>query len=120
MYCPKCGAKNSDQSDFCVQCSEQIRQNVQVAGAPSPQISSHLVPAILCTLFCCLPLGIVAIIYAAQVNGKAAAGDHAGAQDSAHKAAVWCWVSFGLGLAGTLIYLFVVIIGAAASSSSGY
>lgn len=119
MYCPKCGAKNVEESGFCVQCAEPLRQGPQVAGVSGPKISSHLVPAILCTIFCCLPFGIVAIIYAAQVNGKAASGDYAGAQDYAHKAAIWCWVSFGLGLAGTLIYLIFVILGAAASSS-GY
>jgi hypothetical protein len=97
-----------------------LRPNVQVAGAAGPKVSSHLVPAILCTLFCCLPFGIVAIIYAAQVNGKAASGDYAGAQDYAHKAAIWCWVSFGIGLAGSLVYLAIMIIGAIASSSGNY
>jgi len=37
------------------------------------------VQAILCTLFCCLPFGIVAIVFAAQVDGKLAAGDYNGA-----------------------------------------
>ena len=39
----------------------------QPMGAPPP---NNLVWAILSTLFCCLPLGIVSIVYAAQVNGK--------------------------------------------------
>ena len=37
-------------------------------------VPNHLVWAILSTLFCCLPLGIVSIVFAAQVNGKLAAG----------------------------------------------
>lgn len=49
------------------------------AGTPPP---NHLVWAILSTLFCCLPLGIASIVFAAQVNGKHAAGDVAGAQES--------------------------------------
>ena len=36
-------------------------------GAPPP---NHLVWAILSTLFCCLPLGIASIVFAAQVNSK--------------------------------------------------
>ena len=81
-----------------------------------PAVSSHLVFAILATLFCCLPFGIVAIVYAAQVNGRLQAGDYNGAVDMSKKAAMWCWVSFGIGLAGTLAYLVLVGIGLASSS----
>ncbi|MBI3416377.1 MAG: CD225/dispanin family protein [Verrucomicrobia bacterium] len=60
-------------------------------------ISNYLVPAIFCTLCCCLPTGIVALVYAAQVNTKLAAGDIAGAMATARSAQTWCWVSVGLG-----------------------
>ncbi|KAA8921327.1 CD225/dispanin family protein [Xanthomonas sacchari] len=55
----------------------------------APQVSNNLVWAILTTLFCCLPLGIVSIVYASQVNTKLAAGDVAGARDSSDKAKKW-------------------------------
>src|ERR1043166_271348 len=45
------------------------------ASQPAVDVPNYLVPAILCTLCCCLPGGIAAIIYAAQVNSKKAAGD---------------------------------------------
>jgi hypothetical protein len=67
--------------------------------------------AILVTIFCCLPFGIVAIVYAAQVNTKLQAGDYAGAADASKKAKTYSWVAFGLGLAGTLIYLGIVLLG---------
>ena len=38
-------------------------------------IPNHLVEAILVTLCCCVPLGIPAIVYGAQVGPKVAAGD---------------------------------------------
>ncbi len=44
----------------------------QPGGTPPP---NYLVWAILCTIFCCLPLGIASIVFAAQVNGKYAGGD---------------------------------------------
>lgn len=103
MYCPKCGAKNSDETAFCVQCSEPFQLSQGVCD-DSETITSHLVPAILCTLFCCVPLGIVALVYAAQVDSKLHANDFNGAQYCSEKAALWCWWSFGLGLAGILIY----------------
>ncbi|NER07984.1 MAG: CD225/dispanin family protein [Okeania sp. SIO3C4] len=33
-------------------------------------VPSYLTQAILITVFCCLPFGIVAIVYAAQVNSR--------------------------------------------------
>jgi hypothetical protein len=50
---------------------------------------NYLVEAILVTLCCCLPFGVVSIIYAAQVNGKFNAGDQAGAMASAETAKKW-------------------------------
>ncbi len=53
---------------------------------------NNLVWAILCTVLCCLPLGIVSIIKATKVNELWALGDVAGAQkaaDDAKKWAIW-------------------------------
>jgi hypothetical protein len=69
----------------------------------SGSVPNYLVPAILVTLCCCLPFGIPAIVYAGQVNGKLSAGDVAGAQAASHKAQMWCWIAFGLGLVGNVI-----------------
>jgi len=44
------------------------------------------VQAILVTLCCCLPVGIVSIIYATQVNTKRDAGDVAGALEASENA----------------------------------
>ena len=86
-----------------------------VGGMPPP---NYLVWAILSTLFCCLPLGIASIVFAAQVNGKFAAGDVAGAQDSSAKAkkfAIWSAVA---GVAVAIIWLLFVVVIAALSESS--
>jgi|SRR4249919_4338801 Interferon-induced transmembrane protein len=64
---------------------------------------NYLVQAILTTLFCCLPFGIVSIVFAAQVNSKFNAGDVTGAVDASRKAKLWAWLSFGFGLAIILI-----------------
>jgi hypothetical protein len=70
---------------------------------PVRDVPNYLVQSILVTLFCCLIGGIVSIIYAAQVNGKLAAGDVRGAIEASNNAKTWCWVSFGIGLVGNLI-----------------
>lgn len=64
---------------------------------------NYLVQSILVTLCCCLPFGIVAIIFAAQVNSKLATGDYAGAVEASGKAKMWCWIAFGLGIVAILL-----------------
>lgn len=110
MYCRKCGTKNDDNAFKCVACGE-ILQQIQQVGAPVPSVPTYLAQAILVTLFCCVPFGIVSIVYAAQVNGKLASGDYVGAVEVSKKARTWCWLSFGIGLVAVVIWLFFVIIG---------
>jgi uncharacterized membrane protein YozB (DUF420 family) len=88
----------------------------------TPYIPNNLVWAILSTLLCCLPLGIVSIVYAAQVNGKLAAGDVTGAQESADKAKKWAMWSAIAWLILVVLYVlfFVVMGGIGAMSNSGY
>jgi hypothetical protein len=65
--------------------------------AVGQSVPNYLVQAILVTIFCCIPFGIVSIIYAAQVNSKLAIGDVAGAMESSRSAKLWAWISFGIG-----------------------
>jgi hypothetical protein len=78
---------------------------------PGATVPNYLVFAILTTVFCCLPTGIAAIVFAAQVNGKLQAGDLAGAQAASKNAKLWCLVSLGLGLGITLIYGILMMVG---------
>jgi hypothetical protein len=76
-------------------------------------VPNYLVPAILTTIFCCMPFGIVSIVYAAQVNSKLAVGDFAGAMDASQKAKTWAWWSFGIMLVGIVAYFAFFILLAA-------
>jgi len=87
------------------------------AVPPGTKIPNYLVQAILVTLCCCLPGGIAAIVYAAQVNSKLAAGDIVGAQDSSDKAKMWCWISLGVGILVNLIVIALQVVAAAAGSA---
>ena len=88
----------------------------------SASVPNYLVLAII-ALICCMPLGIVAIIFAAQVNGKVATGDIAGATDASKKAKMFSYISIGLGLALILCYVLFILVGIGmgiAGSSSNY
>lgn len=73
-------------------------------------IENYLVWAILITIaslcLCCvvgtIP-GIVAIVFASQVNKKLAAGDRSGAEQASKNAKLWCWITTGLCALGLLI-----------------
>ena len=78
-------------------------------GGSREYIPNHLVWAIVTSLFCCLPRGIVSIVYAAQVDGKRAAGDIEGAREASRKAGMWAMLSaFGLPL---LVVLWLMLFG---------
>jgi Interferon-induced transmembrane protein/zinc-ribbon domain len=137
LYCPNCGAQNSEDATYCANCGAELRKvetpgmDVPPPPQPGPQTSyapqsaqasvpNYLVQAILTTVFCCLPLGIVSIVYAAQVNSKLQVGDRAGALESSRNARMWAWISFGSGLVliGLPIvgYLILIVVGLIAQS----
>ncbi len=74
-------------------------------GQPKPAIQNYLVPAILATVLCCVPTGIVSIVYAAQVSSKVATGDLAGAMQSSKNARLWLFISVGAGIVAWLLIL---------------
>lgn len=69
------------------------------------EVPSYLWQSIVVTLLCCLPAGIVAIVYASKVDSLLSGGDVAGAQAASGSAKTWCWVSLGLGLLFGLIFV---------------
>ncbi|NLC98595.1 MAG: CD225/dispanin family protein [Actinomycetales bacterium] len=75
-------------------------------GQTPPQ--NYLVWAILTTVLCCLPFGIVSIVFSTQVNSKFMAGDLAGAQVSAQKAKTWAIVAAVSGLVASIIYVILM------------
>ena len=135
MFCRHCGQENANNAVRCIRCGEAMTPEIasprptagdqqsppqlasSVSASAADSVGNNLVWAILATLFCCLPTGIVAIVYAAQVNTKLSHGDLVGARESARSAAVWSWVSFGLGLFVSISYFALVFLSIAAEHS---
>ncbi|MEJ5928035.1 CD225/dispanin family protein [Corynebacterium sp. H128] len=88
--------------------------NQQPAGE-RPQ--NYLVWAILSTVLCCLPAGIVSIIFATQVNSKYDQGDYAGALASSKKAKNWAIIS---AVIGVILIIISIILQVVAGGLAGY
>ena len=81
-----------------------MENSTNPAGSPP---DNNLVWAILCTVLCCLPLGIVAIIKSTKVKELWMAGDQAGAEKAAadaKKYAIW-----GAAVASILWVLYIIV-----------
>lgn len=99
-------------------------QNTEDAGSPNtgndipPKPDNYLVWSILTTICCCLPFGIVAIVYSAQVNSNYQAGLYHEAVKSSVNARTWVIASFVTGLVISIGYMMIYGFGAGVAALS--
>jgi hypothetical protein len=131
LNCPNCGTSNLDTASICANCGRPLASTTPHSYTPPPPpptqssytpprtpgggsfgappagqpIPNYLIQSIFVTLCCCLPLGVVAIVFAAQVNSKLAVGDTIGAREASDKAKLFCWIAFGLGLVLSILWM---------------
>ena len=96
--------------------SVPISQPAAYPSGYNPQIPNYLWQSIVATVLCCMPFGVVAIVYAAKVDGLVARGDLAGANAASKSAKTWTGVAVGSWLVVMALYVIVVIIGVASGS----
>ncbi|PWT90881.1 MAG: hypothetical protein C5B55_09020 [Blastocatellia bacterium] len=83
-------------------------------ATPTETVPNYLIPAILSAI-CCFPLGIISIIFAAQVNGKVKAGDLPGAMDASKKAKLFSYIFLGIGAVCWILYIIGMVLGVSMS-----
>lgn len=71
----------------------------------------YLVLSILTTVCCCVPFGIVGIVYSAKINSAMNAGDYEGAQRAAKTAKIWIIVAAVVGLIANIIVAIMTYSG---------
>jgi hypothetical protein len=84
-------------------------------GWPGPQPGwqgqsepdNHLVWAILCTVLCCLPFGIVSLVYSNKVSGLWTQGRYAEAQAAADDAKKWAIIG---AIVGAVFAVIIVLL----------
>ncbi len=115
-YCKFCGKVIHEASQFCPYCGGQVHgfqenvarveepvviQTITPPNAPR-RPSSNLALAIFTTLCCCLPFGIVAIVYGIKVDKLYFEGKHEEALLASENARRWAVFAI---IFGIIIYL---------------
>lgn len=71
--------------------------------APNNNLVLAIIATVVSVMFCCIPHGVVSLIFALQVNKKAAAGDIQGALGAAKQAKMWAFISIVVAVIGLVI-----------------
>lgn len=93
-----------------VRPSASAQQPAMPYGAPPTKPNNMMVWAILTTIFCCLPFGVVSIVHAMQVDSRWNDGDYVGAQKSADTAQKWAIASAASSAVILLLYLLLIVL----------
>ncbi len=67
--------------------------------------NNYLALAIISTILCCLPAGIVSIVYSTKVNSLYDDGKYEEAQKASNNAKTWGIVSVAIAAVGWIIYM---------------
>ena len=133
-FCPHCGAKQNEVQPNAEQENAVKNDPVQATGAAKttenaagyqdvsgyqnngqkPEINyvPYLVLSIISTVCCCLPFGIVGIVFSVKINSAMNVGNYEEAAQNAKMAKIWTIVSFVVGLVvGILYFIFGIIVG---------
>lgn len=113
MFCSNCGSECDDNAVVCVKCGCSLKSKKQASEKPCPP--DYLVWSILTTLLCCLPGGIVAIIYSTGVRSEWQAGNYEEALKKSNSAKTWIIVSV-VGWVVCIVLYLLLVVGAAAGS----
>ncbi len=78
---------------------------------------TNLVLAVLSTFFCCVPFGIVSMIYALKVDSYWNAGRYQKAYEASNAAKNWALASIMVYVIGIVAYLFLLLLGVVTSAN---
>lgn len=115
MYCTQCGSPNDEGAASCCSCGSPLQPPHMYAGAIpgfglGPATAGvSLTQGIVVTLFCCMPTGIVAIVYAALAMGANSAGDYVLAHRHVKTSNLWSWISFGVVVVPITLWIVLVV-----------
>jgi hypothetical protein len=83
-----------------------------------PQVPNYLAASIVSSVFCCLPMGVIALVLSIQATSKATAGDIEGAKGKAKVARMCLLSAVVLGLAAYVIFIFAAVMNSSKNVNS--
>ncbi len=75
-----------------------------------PMPPTFMVWAILSTICCCLPAGVVAIIFSSQVSSRYFAHDYEGARRASERTELWIIISIVAGIVVNALYMPLALL----------
>ena len=110
------------QNQNYTQQNQGYYQQNNFNGMPQKPVNwvPYLILSIISTLCCCVPFGVVGIVFSAKINSAMLAGNLEEAQNNAKMARIWIIVSFAIGLLTWLIYMVLIVTGAVSGSAYYY
>lgn len=119
MFCKNCGKEISEDVRFCPNCGCDLTGSQPAGNGGQPRDMhrgqtkppTHLVLAIIVTIFCCLPFGILSIIYSTKVDSYWLAGNVNEAWAYSRKAWNWALVGLVLSVVWWIVYMIMFFLG---------
>ncbi len=114
MFCKNCGQEIPDGVRFCTHCGTDQQYDSQSVSRPAydgQRPPAYLVLSILVTLACCVPFGIVGIVYASKVDPAWNAGNYEDARTFSRKARNWSVWGIVISCFWWVLYIILLIAG---------
>lgn len=117
MFCRNCGTELPDDAKFCTNCGCSMTE-VPASGYVSHETryddekpSTYMALAIIVTILCCVPFGILGIIYASKVDSCWNAGLVREARENSRRARNWSLIGIGLCVLFWIAYIMLIVAG---------
>ena len=129
MFCKQCGAQVPDGASFCTQCGYpqgDQQPNLTTAAPPvdliaNPQsLNDYLVQNVLSTFCCCLPAGVVGIVFSINAGSARDRGDWTAAQKNARYAKYCFWAALLLGFLTWIMLIIGTVLPAIPIATEAY
>ena len=107
IKCKRCGKENDSKFWRCEVCNELLHEE-QIPYIKKKKPKNYIVYSILLILSF-IPTALISFYYGLKVNSNFRAGDYDKADTYAKKAKFWFWISIGISIILTIIFVQYIL-----------